>query len=169
MAGVAFAVPLAQKVGKKTTFFGSLIFIAVVSAVIWFLPVDTNAGMIGLIVSQIAICIGIGVGAPMIWSMMADVADYSIWKHGNASTGLIFSSSSMAQKFGGAIGGFILLQVLAFAAYNKDITVQAPETLAAIKALMSWIPALGALLGALCLFFYPLTTKKMTEIQTKLS
>ena len=169
MAGVAFAVPLAQKVGKKTTFFGSLIFIAVVSAVIWFLPVDTNAGMIGLIVSQIAICICIGVGAPMIWSMMADVADYSIWKHGNASTGLIFSSSSMAQKFGGAMGGFILLQVLAFAAYNKDITVQAPETLAAIKSLMSWIPALGALLGALCLFFYPLTTKKMTEIQTKLS
>ena len=105
----------------------------------------------------------------MIWSMMADVADYSIWKHGNASTGLIFSSSSMAQKFGGAIGGFILLQVLAFAAYNKDVAVQAPETLAAIKALMSWIPAIGALLGALCLFFYPLTTKKMNEIQNKLS
>ena len=40
----------------------------------------------------------------------------------------------MAQKFGGAIGGFILLQVLAFAAYNKDVVVQAPETLAAIKA-----------------------------------
>ena len=54
----------------------------------------------------------------------------------------------MAQKFGGAIGGFILLQVLAFAAYNKDVVVQAPETLAAIKALMSWIPAIGALLGA---------------------
>ena len=38
-----------------------------------------------------------------------------------------------------------------------------------IKALMSWIPAIGALLGALCLFFYPLTTKKMNEIQNKLS
>ena len=39
----------------------------------------------------------------------------------------------MAQKFGGAIGGFILLQVLAFAAYNKDVTVQAPETWQLLK------------------------------------
>ena len=97
--------------------------------------------------------------------MMADVADYSIWKHGNASTGLIFSSSSMAQKFGGAIGGFILLQVLAFAAYNKDVTVQAPETLAAIKALMSWIPAIGSTYRSFVLVLLSLTTKKMNEIQ----
>ena len=113
---------------------------------------------------QVLICIGIGISAPLIWSMMADVAEWSEWKTGSASTGLIFSSSSMAQKFGGALGGFLLLQVLAWFSYDSSAAVQAPGTLSAIRALMSWIPAIGALLGALCLAFYPLTTAKMQEI-----
>ena len=100
--------------------------------------------------------------------MMADVADWSAWKNGTSSTGLIFSSSSMAQKFGGALGGFLLLQILAWFNYDKTLTVQAPETLSAIRALMSWIPAIGSLLGALCLVFYPLTSNKMKQIQKEL-
>ncbi len=167
MAGVALAVPVSERLGKRNTFIAALLFIAAVSVVIWFLPSGT-AGMWGLIVCQVLICLGIGISAPLIWSMFADVADYSEWKHGSASTGLIFSSSSMAQKFGGALGGFLLLQVLALCAYDKDAAVQAPQTLGAIKSLMSWIPAIGSLLGALCLAFYPLTTGKMKEIQSQL-
>lgn len=163
MAGVALAVPISSRIGKKGTFISCLLFIAAVSIVIWFLPA-TAAGMWGLIVCQVLICIGIGISAPLIWSMMADVAEWSEWKTGSASTGLIFSSSSMAQKFGGALGGFLLLQVLAWFSYDSSASVQAPETLSAIRALMSWIPTIGALLGALCLAFYPLTTAKMQEI-----
>ena len=163
MAGVALAVPVSERLGKRNTFIACLIFMAIVSCAIWFLPA-TPAGLWGLIASQILICLGIGTSAPLIWSMMADVADWSAWKNGTSSTGLIFSSSSMAQKFGGALGGFLLLQVLAWFSYDKTLTVQAPETLSAIRALMSWIPAIGALLGALCLAFYPLTTAKMQEI-----
>ena len=167
MAGVALAVPASERLGKRNTFIACLLFIAAVSIVIWFLPA-TPAGMAGLIACQILICLGIGVSAPLIWSMFADVADWSEWKHGNASTGLIFSSSSMAQKFGGALGGFLLLQVLAWAGYEKSAMAQAPQTLSAIRALMSWIPAIGALLGSLCLAFYPLTTAKMKQIQEEL-
>ena len=152
MAGVALAVPLSSRIGKKGAFIACLLFTSAVSIVIWFLPPGPSA-MWALIVCQILICIGIGVSAPLIWSMMADVAEWSEKKNGNASTGLIFSSSSMAQKFGGALGGFLLLQVLAWFSYDKDAMVQAPETLSAIRALMSWIPAIGALTGALCLSF----------------
>jgi GPH family glycoside/pentoside/hexuronide:cation symporter len=101
--------------------------------------------------------------------MFADVADYSELKNGSSSTGLIFSSSSMAQKFGGALGGFLLMQVLAIFSYDKDLAVQGPATLSAIKALMSWIPAIGSLLGVVCLVFYPLTSGKMKEIQAALA
>lgn len=167
MAGVALAVPVSERFGKKSTFIACLLFIAAVSCIIWFLPL-TPSGMWGLIACQIFICLGIGISAPLIWSMMADVADWSEWKNGNASTGLIFSSSSMAQKFGGAIGGFLLLQVLAWFSYDKSLAVQAPATLSAIRALMSWIPAIGSLLGALCLAFYPLTSDKMKQIQKEL-
>ena len=159
MAGVALAVPISERIGKKGTFIACLLFTAAVSIVIWFLP-SSPAGMWALIVCQILICIGIGVSAPLIWSMMADVAEWSERKNGNASTGLIFSSSSMAQKFGGALGGFLLLQVLAWCSYDKDAIVQAPQTLSAIRALMSWIPAIGALLGAICLYFYNVTSNE---------
>ena len=98
----------------------------------------------------------------------ADVADASELEHGTLSTGLIFSSSSMAQKAGGALGGFLLLMILAYAGYDKDLAIQGAGTLRAIKALMSFIPAIGAVLGAACLCFYPYTTQRMKEIQEAL-
>ena len=167
MIGVTFAVPLSERIGKRNTFIAALLFIAVLSVFIYFLP-NTSAGMWGLIILQVLICLGIGTASPLIWSMFADVADYSQLKNGSSSTGLIFSSSSMAQKFGGALGGFLLLQVLAIFDYDKDAVVQAPQTLTAIKALMSYIPAIGSLLGVVCLMFYPLTTSRMKEIREEL-
>ncbi len=167
MVGVTATVPLSNRFGKKGTFIAGLLFMAAVSTLIWFLPA-TRSGMWGLIVCQILICLAIGVCAPLLWSMFADVADWSEWKHGNSSTGLIFSSSSMAQKFGGALGAFFLLQVLAWNGYNSELAVQTDATLNAIRALMSWGPSIGALLGALCLAFYPLTDNRMKQIQKEL-
>ena len=166
MAGVALAVPVSERLGKRNTFISCLLFMALVSCVIWFLPA-TRAGLWGLVACQILICLGIGISAPLIWSMMADVADWSAWKNGTSSTGLIFSSSSMAQKFGGALGGFLLLQVLAWFSYDKSLAVQTPATLSAIRALMSWIPAIGSILGALCLAFYPLTYDIIKQFRPK--
>ena len=167
MVGVTFAVPLSEKFGKRNTFIGALVLVAVLSCGIWFLPA-TTAGLWGLVVLQILVSLAFGLAAPLTWSMFADVADYSELRHGNASTGLIFSSSSMAQKFGGALGGFLLLALLGAFGYDKDLAQQAPRTLGAIKAMMSFIPAVGALLGAACLSFYPLTTARVKDMQAKL-
>ncbi|MBQ3997081.1 MAG: MFS transporter [Bacteroidales bacterium] len=168
MVGVLFTVPLSERIGKKATFISVLLTVSVLSVAIFFLP-ETPAGFWGLLVLQVLICIAFGVQSPLLWSMFADVADYSEEKNGSSSTGLIFSSSSMAQKFGGALGAFLLMQILAIFAYDKDAAVQAPQTLAAIRGLMSYIPAIGALLGALCLLFYPLTESRMASIRENLS
>jgi len=168
MVGVIFAVPISEKIGKKATFLSVLVIVAVLSIIVWFLP-NTPGGFWALIVLQTLICIAIGVNSPMLWSMFADVADYSEWKNGSSSTGLIFSSSSMAQKFGGAFGAFLLMFILGKFGYDKDLATQAPQTLSAIKALMSWVPSIGAILGIFCLGAYPLTTKKIDEIQGELA
>ena len=167
MAGVPLAVPVSDKIGKKSTFLYVLLFIALLSCLILFLP-QNKTGFWMLLVIQILICIAIGIVSPLLWSMFADVADYSELKNGSASTGLIFSSSSMTQKFGGALGAFMLMQVLALSGYSKDVPVQSNTTLEAIKALMSYIPAIGALLGAACLTLCPLTTATMKSIQSQL-
>ena len=169
LVGVVVTVPVSEKIGKKATFLLVLVAVTVLSIIVAFLP-ETPAGMWALLVSQILICIAIGINSPLLWSMFADVADYSELKNGRASTGLIFSSSSMAQKFGAAFGSAIVLWVLmAFGYDNAKGAVQTPEALATIKALISWIPAVGSAAGIAIMLGYPLTDKKMSEIHQGLS
>lgn len=169
LVGVVVTVPVSEKIGKKATFLLVLVAVTVLSIIVAFLP-ETPAGMWALLVSQVLICIAIGINSPLLWSMFADVADYSELKNGRASTGLIFSSSSMAQKFGAAFGSAIVLWVLmAFGYDNAKGAVQTPEALATIKALISWIPAIGSAAGIAIMLGYPLTDKKMSDIRQELS
>lgn len=168
MVGVAFAVPFSEKFGKRNTFIASLVVVIVFSCAIWFIPLGSASAIWWLLAMQIVVSLSFGVAAPLTWSMFADVADYSELKHGANSTGLIFSSSSMAQKFGGAIGGFLLLSLLGVFGYDKALDVQAPQTLTAIRAMMSFVPAIGAAIGILFLSFYPLTSARMKDIQAQL-
>ena len=50
-----------------------------------------------------------GFTIPLLWAMMADVADYSEWKNRRRATGVVFSAIVFGLKaglgFGGAIGG----------------------------------------------------------------
>ena len=102
--------------------------------------------------------------------MYADVADYSEYKDGTASTGLIFSSASMAQKFGGAFGGAAVMWMLAGFGYDTSVgAVQTETAIMGLRVLMSWIPAAVAALAIIVTCFYPLTKKKMETVQTELA
>ena len=87
----------------------------------------------------------------------------------SASTGLIFSSSSMAQKFGSAFGGAMVMWILAAFGYQTaEGCVQTAEAITGLNLLMSIIPAGVALLAMIIMWFYPLTTSKMTDIEASL-
>ena len=174
MVGVASCVPIASKLGKKTTFIlvnGSLV---VLSILFFFIPC-TPTGYWVMLISQILISILTGIMSPLVWSMYADVSDYAELKFSTASTGLIFSSSSMAQKFGGAIGGAAVLWLLSGFGYITDPEVLAqgpvaqPESaLTCLRWLMSFVPACVALLSVCVVWFYPLTTERIKEINKEL-
>lgn len=168
MAGVALAVPISARIGKKTTYIAALGITAVFSLFIDFLPV-TKSGMWTLMGLQIIISAAAGITFPLLWSMFADIADYSEYKNGTASTGLIFSSSSMAQKFGGAFGSALILWMLAGFGYDtSEAAVQTDVAIDGLRIMMSYIPAAGSLFAMLLLFFYPLTDGKMTEVLSEL-
>ena len=174
MVGVASCVPISNKLGKKTTFIlvnGSLV---VLSVLFFFIPC-TPAGYWTMLIFQILISILTGIMSPLVWSMYADVSDYAELKFNTASTGLIFSSSSMAQKFGGAIGGAAVLWLLSAFGYITDPEVLAhghvvqPESaLTCLRWLMSFVPACVALLSVCVVWFYPLTTERIKEINKEL-
>ena len=166
MVGVALAVPFSKALGKKTTYVISLIALIVLSISFFYVPVTAYWMMLVL---QIVISIFTGIISPLVWSMYADVADFAEDRDGSSSTGLIFSSGSMAQKFGGAFGGAAVMWMLAGFGYNPDAAVQTASAVNGLKILMSWIPAAVAALSLIVMFFYPLTTGKMEEIQDSLS
>ncbi len=169
MAGVALAVPLAEKLGKKSTYMLSFAALIVFSAVFFYIPAS-QGGYYWMLVLQVIISVFTGVISPLVWSMYADVSDFAENRDGTASTGLIFSSASMAQKFGGAFGGFAVMWLLNAFGYNTaQGAVQTPEAVKGLWLLMSWIPAAVAALAVVVVFFYPLTRKRMVSIQAELA
>ncbi len=174
MVGVGLAVPIANRLGKKTTFILVNAVLIGLSVAFFFVPLNPGGywAMLGL---QIVISIFTGIMSPLVWSMYADVSDYAELEFHTASTGLIFSSSSMAQKFGGAIGGAAVLWLLNGFGYiartneqaNMEID-QPPSAITCLWWLMTFIPAIVALLAIIVVWFYPLTTKRVDDIVARL-
>ncbi len=122
MIGVAIATPLTFKFGKKNTFFYSLLAIIAICIAFYYVPTDNNSGLWVFLILQIVFGIFTGIASPLMWTMYADVADYAEHKFYTASTGLIFSSSSMAQKFGAAFGTAAVMWLLAAFGFNTFAT-----------------------------------------------
>ena len=167
MVGVVSAVPLSKRFGKKTTFIVSALAMTVLSILFFYVPVS-NGGFAAMLLLQILISILTGIVSPLVWSMYADVADYSTMKNGTSSTGLIFSSGSMAQKFGGAIAGSAVLLLFDAFGLVPNAAEQTDSAMLGMRLTMSYIPAAIALVMALIIWAYPLTTRRMEEINKKL-
>lgn len=174
MVGVMITVPVVRLLGKKNCFIGVNLMLAMLSILFFYIPLQTTVGYWIMLVLQILISVCTGIVSPLVWSMYADVSDYSELKYHTASTGLIFSSASMAQKFGSAFGGsgaLWLLSAFGYVTYELDsgvTVVQTAQALDGLRYLMSYIPAAVAIFGAFILLFYPLTTSRMAEIDGKL-
>lgn len=164
IVGVILAAPVSNRIGKRNTFISSMALATVLSVIFfWF-----NKDQLYLIfVFQILISICAGSIFPLLWSMYADCADYSELRTGNRATGLIFSSSSMSQKFGWAFGSAITGWMLAQFGFKAN-AVQSAETIQGIKMFLSILPAVGALLSLVFIYFYPLSESKMKKITAEL-
>lgn len=164
IVGVILAAPVSNRIGKRNTFISSMALATLLSVIFfWF-----NKDQLYLIfVFQILISICAGSIFPLLWSMYADCADYSELRTGNRATGLIFSSSSMSQKFGWAFGSAITGWMLAQFGFKAN-AVQSAETIQGIKMFLSILPAVGALLSLVFIYFYPLSESKMKTITAEL-
>lgn len=162
--GVIAAAPVSNRIGKRNTYMWAMIIATVLSVIFyWFDKED----LIWMFVFQALISICAGSIFPLLWSMYADCADYSELKTGNRDTGLIFSSSSMSQKFGWAIGTAITGWLLGFFGFQAN-AVQSEEAISGIKMFLSFLPAVGTILSVVFISMYPLTEKKMKDITTEL-
>jgi GPH family glycoside/pentoside/hexuronide:cation symporter len=164
IVGVVLAKPISDKIGKKSTFLYAMLIAAILSC-IFFLFKENDLMLIFSFQFLISICAGMIF--PLLWSMYADIADYSEWETGRRATGLIFSSSSMSQKLGWTLGGALTGWMLALYGFEAN-TVQTQEAQTGIRMMLSFIPAAGALLSVAFIAFYKLSDSYMMQISKEL-
>jgi GPH family glycoside/pentoside/hexuronide:cation symporter len=153
-------------VGSKKKAFNIAALICIVfSVAFYFVPMDP--AYIWVMVALVVLTsIGVGFYSPLLWSMYADVADYATEKNGTSSTGLIFSSGTMAQKFGSAISGSLVAILLGIAGFISGSDPATGETIITITdqeavkemiwLLFSIIPAFIVLVMMFLLHKYPI-------------
>jgi GPH family glycoside/pentoside/hexuronide:cation symporter len=166
IAGAMITTPLGKRYGKRNLFIYALIFSGLTNAMLMFCgPTDITAIFVIGILSEIAAAIF----PTLFFAMLGDAADFSEFKNGRRATGLVYSAGSFATKFGGGIGGAIIGFILASYNYDGQNEVAIKGAEPGIVMLMSWIPTIVALIGAVFMMIYPLTQKKMDEITLELN
>jgi GPH family glycoside/pentoside/hexuronide:cation symporter len=163
--GVVMLPFLTSFLGKKKT-FTIMGVIAIISTAAFFLISPSQIGWI--MVMQVFGSLTGGPLSALMWAMYADTADYGEWKTGRRATGLVFSASTMSQKFGWAIGGGIGGWMLSMFGFTANM-IPTPEVMQGLKVLMSLIPAGVGILFVALIFFYPLDEDKVAQIQADLA
>ena len=109
IVAIFFSKRLAVQFGKRNVFIWGLVGTVLFTAAFYVLPATAAAAMF---LCEILRQFAYGFTIPLLWAMMADVADYSEWKTGRRATAIVFSAIVFALKaglgFGGAITGYVL-------------------------------------------------------------
>ncbi|MFN8256055.1 MAG: MFS transporter [Bacteroidales bacterium] len=164
LIGVMAAPTVSAKYGKKKTYMIAILIAGILSTFFFFIP--NNITLILLL--QFTISIFAGYVLPLLWSMFADIVDHQEILTGRRSTGLIFSSSSMSQKLGWALGAAMSGWILALFNYVPDAVEQSAQTIWGEQIMISLIPAVCCVIAFVGMWFYPLSDKKVKEIAEQL-
>lgn len=166
IGGAIITTPIARRIGKRRLLIYAFIFSGFLNALIYFCgPQQITAVFILGILSEF----GAAIMPTLFFAMLGDAADYSEYINGRRATGLIYSAGSFSTKFGGGIAGIVIGTILSIFHYNGQDSQAIAAAIPGIKMLMSWVPAIIALLGAGVMMFYPLNQKKMDEITIELN
>lgn len=167
LIGIMLSKRLADKYGKRNVFGLSLFISTLFIIAFYFFPPQS----IGLIFfTQILHMFFYGISTPILWTMIADVADFSEWKNNRRATAIIFSAMMVGLKAGLSIGSSLVSWILGL--YNYVPSSSSPQSLEAIhgtKMLVSIYPAIPFLIGAGLLFFYEINKNMEVKIEQDLA
>lgn len=158
---------LANKYGKKQTLIVCLTLTAIFTAMFYF-PAKDNIGF--MFVLNFLKSLAYAPTVPLLWAMIADVADHSEYVHYRRATGFVFAGVVFALKAGLGVGGAILGFLLSGFGYISGAGVaQSDSAIHGIILSSSLIPAATFFVGVIALFFYPITEKYNEKMQAELA
>jgi GPH family glycoside/pentoside/hexuronide:cation symporter len=165
IAALPASRPLAKRFGKRNVFIASSLLSGLFFCLL-ILPGTDDISMIYVL--NILAKITYAPAVPLLWTMLADTADYSEWTTGRRATGLFFSASTFAQKGGWGIGGALAGWLLAGFGYIEQSAVQSGEAITGIRLLISVFPGILYMSCAAFLMFYRLDAKTCLQMQEEL-
>ena len=174
--GIGLSKGLADKYGKRDIFnlflFASTLFILV----FYFFAANSVELMFA---AQIGHGFFYGITIPILWAMIADVADYSEWKNNRRATAIIFSAMMVGLKGGLTIGSFLLTSILGAYGYitkegaeasgiANELITQPESAIEGTRMLVSIYPSIPFLIGCGILFFYKINKNIEIQIEKEL-
>ena len=162
--GIPFSKPLSKRFGKRNVYLASSL-ISGFFFILLYLPGAEN--IVSIYVLNILAKFTYAPAVPLLWTMLADTADYSEWKSGRRATGLVFSAATFAQKAGWGIGGALAGWILALYKFTPNIE-QTTSAITGIKLMISVFPGVLYMSCAILLFFYAIDHKTVLLMQQDL-
>jgi len=160
IVGIGFSKPLADRFGKRDV-FGAALLLAALFRLTYYWIGPSSIGMV--FGAQILYGFFYGITIPLLWAMIADVADYSEWKNNRRATALLFSAMIFGLKAGLSIGGALVAALLSAYGYDAALAVQSGQVADGVRLTVSVYAAIPFLLAVCCLAAYDI--RKNTELQ----
>lgn len=165
IVGITLSKRLADKYGKRDI-FGFFLFISTLFIIAFYFFSPQSVSL--MFISQIFHGFFYGITIPLLWAMIADVADYSEWKNNRRATAIIFSAMMVGLKAGLSIGGALTTSLLGYFNYTPNSLEQSATAINGIKLLVSVFPAIPFMIGVGLLFFYEINKKMEVQIESDL-
>jgi Na+/melibiose symporter-like transporter len=163
--GIGFSKHLADRFGKRDVFGGALLVSTLFLLAFYFY----SPGSIALVFfSQILHGFFYGITIPLLWAMIADVADYSEWKNHRRATAIIFSAMLCGLKIGLSAGGALVAGILARYGYEAGAPTQSPLAVDGIRLAVSIYCSIPFLLCVFLLFLYKINKSMESRIEQEL-
>ena len=166
IVGIGLSKMLADKYGKRNV-FGFFLFISTLFILIFYILSPESIALI--FGAQIFHGFFYGITIPLLWAMIADVADYSEWKNNRRATAIIFSAMMVGLKLGLSIGGALVASILGNYGYvPNSVGEQTESAILGTKMLVSIFPSIPFLVAAALLFFYVIDKNMEDKIEQDL-
>ena len=164
IVALPFSKPLAKRFGNKKVY----IFSSIISGLFFALIYVAGDNLTWVYIFNILAKMAYAPAVPLLWTMLADAADFGEWKLGRRTTGLCFSASVLAQKLGWAIGAAAAGWVLSVSAFIPNADIEPTSAITGIRMLVSVIPGVLYASCAIIMAFYALDSDTIAQMKTDL-
>ena len=164
--GIFFSKSLANTFGKRNIY---ILFVFLSALTLLLFNFYSPSSIAIVFITQLVHGFFYGITIPLLWTMIADVADYSEWKNNRRATAVIFSAMIFGIKIGISIGGALGAAFLSKYGYIAEAINQVPTAIEGIKLSVSIYPGLIFIISAVLLFFYLIDKKMEIQIESDLN